>query len=201
MNNGRLGVMEAREFLEIIHISERLKDTLRHCKTTKGRAESVAEHSWRTALMALLLKGKFPELDMDKVVRMCLIHDLGECFTGDIPVFEKTDNDRELEGYLLGQWVKSLPDEVSTEFTELFKEMNAQETREAKLYKALDKLEALIQHNESPLSTWSENEFELNKTYAFDIVKFSDWLMTLRKEILNETLNKIETETKYKPVL
>ncbi len=73
--------------------------------------------------------------------------------------------------------------------------MNAQETKEAKLCKALDKLEVLIQHNESPLSTWSENEFELNKTYAFDSVSFSDWLMPLREEILNDTLSKIETET------
>ncbi|HHW01172.1 MAG TPA: HD domain-containing protein [Clostridiaceae bacterium] len=190
--------MEAREFLEILHTAERLKDTLRHCTTTKGRSESVAEHSWRTALMALLLKSEFPEIDMNKVVSMCIIHDLGECFTGDIPAFDKTDNDREVENCLLNQWVNSLPVEVSSELMELFKEIDAQETREAQLFKALDKLEALIQHNESPISTWSENEYELNKTYAFDNVKISDWLMALRKEILNETLNKIEAEEKSK---
>ena len=72
--------------------------------------------------------------------------------------------------------------------------MNAQETAEAKVYKALDKLEALIQHNESPLSTWSENEYELNKTYAFDTVSFSDWLTELRKAILEDTVAKIEKE-------
>jgi len=55
-------------------------------------------------------------------------------------------------------------------------------------------LEALIQHNESPICTWSENEYDLNKTYAFENVKFSDWLIALRKEILNETLSKIEKE-------
>ncbi|CRZ34007.1 putative hydrolase of HD superfamily [Herbinix hemicellulosilytica] len=186
--------MKAREFLEILHIAERLKDTLRHCTTSKGRVESVAEHSWRTALMAFLLRNEFPELDMDKVVGMCLIHDLGECFTGDIPVFEKTENDREEEEASLNEWIKSLPDDISTQLSELFIEMNAQVTKEAKLYKALDKLEALIQHNEAPISSWSENEYELNKTYAFDIVKFSDWLMTLRKEILNDTMKKIETD-------
>ena len=58
----------------------------------------------------------------------------------------------------------------------------------------MDKLEAVIQHNESPLSTWSDNEYELNKTYAFDTVVFSDWLMNLRKEILADTLVKMETE-------
>jgi putative hydrolase of HD superfamily len=72
--------------------------------------------------------------------------------------------------------------------------MDAQETAEAKLYKALDKLEALIQHNESPLSTWSENEYKLNKTYAFDTVSFSEWLTELRKVILEDTVAKLEQE-------
>ena len=186
--------MNAREYLEILHVAERLKDTPRHCTTTKGRTESVAEHSWRMSLMASLLRHEFPDLDMDKVVNMCLIHDLGECFTGDIPTFVKTDADRVAEDALLDQWVKSLPDELSADIAALYDEMNAQETAEAKVYKALDKLEALIQHNESPLSTWSENEYELNKTYAFDTVSFSDWLTELRKAILEDTVAKIEKE-------
>ena len=187
--------MNAREYLEILHLAERLKDTPRHCTTTNGRPESVAEHSWRVSLMASLLRHEFPDLDMDKVVNMCLIHDLGECFTGDIPAFVKTDADRKTEDALLEQWVKSLPEELSADISALYKEMEAQETAEAKLYKALDKLEALIQHNESPLSTWSENEYELNKTYAFETVSFSKWLTDLREEILKDTIGKIEKES------
>ncbi len=183
--------MNAREYLDILHVAERLKDTPRHCTTTNRRTESVAEHSWRISLMALLLRHEFPDLDIDKVVSMCIIHDLGECFTGDIPTFIKTDNDREVEDSLLNNWVQSLPEELSRDISELYKEMDAQETKEARLYKALDKLEALIQHNESPLDTWSDNEYELNKTYAFDAVAFSDWLTELRKEILEDTLRKI----------
>ncbi|WP_026526430.1 HD domain-containing protein [Butyrivibrio sp. VCD2006] len=186
--------MKAREYLDILHVAERLKDTPRHCTTTNRRTESVAEHSWRISLMAFLLKHEFSDLDIDKVVSMCLIHDLGECFTGDIPTFIKTDNDREVEDSLLNKWVKSLPEELSKDIAELYEEMDAQETKEAKLYKALDKLEALIQHNESPLDTWADNEYELNKTYAFDTVAFSDWLTELRKEILDDTLKKIEAE-------
>ncbi|MCR4930389.1 MAG: HD domain-containing protein [Lachnospiraceae bacterium] len=191
--------MNAREYLEILHVAERLKDTPRHCTTTKGRTESVAEHSWRISLMAFLLRHEFPEADMDRVVSMGLIHDLGECFTGDIPTFIKTDSDRKTEDILLEQWVASLPDEVSNEFEKLYSEMEAFETVESKIYKALDKLEALIQHNESPLSTWSENEYELNKTYAFNTVEFSEWLMELRKEILKDTLYKID-ETKWETI-
>ena len=184
--------MQPREYLNILHVAERLKDTTRHCTSSQGRPESVAEHSWRLALMALLLRREFPELDMDRVVDMCLIHDLGECFTGDIPAFLKTEADRETEDDLLARWVDTLPAGVSDELAALYAEMDAQETEEAKLYKALDKLEAVIQHNESPLSTWSENEYELNRTYADDAVAFSPWLRALRAEILSDTIGKIE---------
>ena len=185
--------MEPREFLDILHVAERLKDTPRHCTTSKGRRESVAEHSWRISLMAMLLRSEFPEVDTDKVTRMCLVHDLGECFTGDIPTFLKTSADEATEDALLDRWVQSLPAPVSEELSALYAEMNALETPEAKLYKSLDKLEAVIQHNESPIETWEPNEYELNKTYAFDFVAYSDWLTRLRKEIYQDTIRKIES--------
>ncbi len=184
--------MTPREYLEILHVSEKLKDTPRHCTTTNKRTESVAEHSWRVSLMAFLLRHEFPDADMDKVISMCLIHDLGECFTGDIPTFVKTDDDRRTEDILLDNWVSALPPEISADMASLYAEMNEQKTPESRIFKALDKLEALVQHNESPLDTWSENEYELNKTYAFDTVAFSEWLTDLRKEILSDTLDKIQ---------
>lgn len=186
--------MNQREFLDILHVAEKLKDEIRHCTTSNRRPESVAEHSWRISLMAFLLKNEFPDADMDKVVSMCLIHDLGECFTGDIPVFKKTDKDRDIEDSMLFEWVKSLPCDVSETMLSLYSEMNEQKTLEAKIYKSLDKLEALIQHNESPLDTWEGHEYELQKTYALETVKFSEWLTELRKEVLDDTLLKIEKE-------
>ena len=186
--------MEPRQLLDILHVAEKLKDTTRHCTTSKRRPESVAEHSWRLALTAMLLRSEFPQTDIDKVVGMCLIHDLGECFTGDIPAFLKTDGDRDAEETLLRRWVASLPDELSAELAALYEEMDAQRTPEAKLYKALDKLEAVIQHNESPLDTWTENEYELNKHYGADAAAFSEWLTALRGEILRDTLEKLENE-------
>lgn len=186
--------MEVQTFLDVMHLAERLKDAVRHSYSSGGRRESVAEHSWRITLMAFFLRDEFPEADMNKVMEMCLIHDLGECFTGDIPTFIKTDTDRTVEDSLLSQWVNTLPPELSEDFSTLYEEMEAQVTPEAKIFKALDKLEALIQHNESPIDTWAENEYELNKTYAFDTVAFSAWLTDLRKEILRDTLDKIDRE-------
>jgi len=183
--------MTPREYLEILHTAEKLKDTPRHCTTSNRRTESVAEHSWRISLMAFLIKHEFPEADMDRVTEMCLIHDLGECFTGDIPTFEKNDTQRKTEDVLLENWVRTLPPDISADMLSLYAEMNEQKTVESRIFKALDKLEALIQHNESPLDTWSANEYELNKTYAFDTAAFSEWLTDLRKEILTDTLKKI----------
>ena len=128
---------------------------------------------------------------MDKVIKMCIIHDLGEAFTGDIPAFHKTDKDDQKEEELLYDWVKALPSKYANEMMELYDEMAKRETIESKIYKAIDGLEALIQHNISDLSTWIPLEYELNKTYANDKVGFSEYLSSLREEILRDTLKKI----------
>lgn len=183
--------MKPTDFLEMLHIAERLKDTPRHCYTSGGRRESVAEHSWRLALMAFWLQEEFPELDINKVVKMCLIHDLGECFTGDIPVFQKTAADTAREDALLAAWVDSLPETVGREMRELYQEMDARQTAEAKLYKALDGLEALIQHNESDLSTWEPHEYDLQLCYAEDRMHFSHYMEQLRQQVKQDSLDKI----------
>ncbi|MBQ0037216.1 MAG: HD domain-containing protein [Clostridiales bacterium] len=184
--------MEPAKLLDVLHLAEQLKDTTRHAYTTNGRHESVAEHSWRITLFAYFLRDEFPELDMDKVLRMCLIHDLGECFTGDIPSFEKTAADTAREDNALLDWVASLPAPYSADMAALYAEMDALQTPEAKLYKALDKLEAVIQHNESPLDTWIPLEYELNLTYGNENVAHSPYLTELRRAILNETEKKLQ---------
>ena len=183
--------MTPRTLLDILHVAERLKDTTRHCYTSGGRHESVAEHSWRIALFAWFLRDEFPELDMNKVIQMCLIHDLGECFTGDIPTFLKSDADIQTEDDLLMHWVGSLPEPYRTDMNMLYAEMNALESPESKLYKALDKLEAVIQHNESPLETWEPLEYDLNLRYAYDVVAFSPYLKSLRDAVRDDTEDKI----------
>lgn len=184
--------MDARELLTALCVAERLKDTIRHCYTSKGRHESVAEHSWMMTLIAFFIKDEFPQADINKVIQMCIIHDLGECFTGDVPSFLKTEQDESTEKELLESWVNSLPEPTRAQMLELYTEMEERQTLEAKIYKAIDSLEALIQHNFSDISTWSENEFELNTTYANDKVQFSQYLSALREEIRKDTVAKTE---------
>ena len=187
--------MEPKQLLNILAVAEKLKCTTRHCYTSSGRHESVAEHSWRIALMAMLLNDEFPGVDMNRVIRMCLIHDLGEAFTGDIPTFLKTEADTLEEDRLFDRWVDTLPDANRREFRGLLQEMEALETQEAKLYKALDKMEAVIQHNESDLSTWLPLEYDLQLTNGAENVKFSPYMQALKAEIDAWTSRKIQQES------
>ena len=186
--------MTPQDLLGILAVAERLKCNTRHCDTSNGRRESVAEHSWRTALMAMLLSGlkEYSRYDMNRVIRMCLIHDLGEAFTGDIPTFEKTTEDEKRELSALDGWIDSLPSAQKKEFQALFFEMNERRTPEAKLYKAIDKIEAVIQHNESDISSWLPLEYDLQLTYGQEEAQVSPWFSALRALVETCTREKID---------
>ena len=184
--------METAKLLEALSVAEKLKDATRHCYTSGGRRESVAEHSWRITLMAYFVSDEFPEADIEKLMKMCLIHDLGEAFTGDIPTFEKTETDEETEAQRLNEWVSHLPQPFAREMQELYQEMEERQTLEAKIYKALDNLEALIQHNESDIKTWIPLEYDLQMTYGNDKVQFSQYLTELRNEVRNDSRKKLQ---------
>lgn len=185
--------MSPNDLLEILSKAGRLKTTTRHCYTEENRKESVADHSWRMALMAMLLsrEPEFAQTDMNKVIRMCLIHDLGEAFTGDIPSFEKTTSDESREDAYFLDWVDSFPDAQKDEWICLLREMADLQTKEAKTYKALDKLEAVISHNESDLSTWLPLEYDLQLVYGKEQVQFSEYLKALSRHIDAWTRQKI----------
>ena len=183
--------MDARTLIDTLAVAGRLKDTTRHCYTPGGRHESVAEHSWRITLMAYWISDEFPEANLEKLLKMCLIHDLGEAFTGDIPSFEKTEVNEEREAELLFKWMKSLPEPFATEMMELYREMEERKTLEARIYKALDNMEALISHNESDIQTWLPLEYDLQMTYGNDKVAFSEYLTELRDMIREDSREKI----------
>ena len=186
--------MNTKDFIEFLGKIEKLKCNTRHSWTSSGRQESVAEHCWRLAVMALLCKDEYPELDTDKVIKMCLIHDFGEAVTGDIPAFDKTQADENAEKLAVKSLLSELPDETRAELSALFEEMAERRTPEAKLYKALDNLEALVSHNEAPISTWLPREYEDNLTYGTENCSWSEWTTALREELKADSLEKIQKE-------
>ena len=184
--------MKPSIFLDILAVAEKLKCNTRHSWTSNGKHESVADHSWRLALMAMLVRDEYPELDMDKVIKMCLIHDLGEAFTGDIPCFEKKKEDESKEEKILNDWINTFPEPYKSEFICFIQEMDERKTKEAMLYKALDNLEAVIQHDEADITSWLPLEYDLQFTYGADKVGFSTYTQELKKEIDRRTREKID---------
>ena len=183
--------MQPRQYIDFLNTIEKLKCNTRHSWTSSGRPESVAEHSWRLAVMALLCKDEYPNLDMDKVIKMCLIHDFGEAITGDIPAFLKTKTHEQDEEAAVETLLSSLPAETKAEFSSLFAEMKALQTDEAKLYKSLDNVEALISHNEADIATWLPREYEENLTYGQKNTQWSPWTRQLREEVKQDSIDKI----------
>lgn len=188
--------MNTRQYIEFLNIIEKLKCNTRHSWTSNGRRESVAEHSWRLAVMAMLCADEYPKLDINRVIKMCLIHDFGEAITGDIPAFIKNDENESDEEKAIGDLISLLPGDINKELSNLFAEMKSMVSDEAKLYKALDNIEALISHNEADISTWLPSEYELNLTYGQKNSEWSDWTMELREEVRKNTVQKINIKEK-----
>lgn len=132
---------------------------------------------------------------MDKVLLMCLFHDIGEAVTGDIPSFLKTAQHETKETEAIAGILKMLDTTQSDQLSCLFIEMQEQKTKEARLFKALDKLEVVLQHNEAPLETWLPLEYELNQTYGEENVREFPTLESFRKELKNMTIRLISGET------
>ena len=122
---------------------------------------------------------------------MCLIHDFGEAITGDIPAFVKTEENEKSEEKAIVTLLELLPDLEKEELALLFEEMNALETKEAKLYKALDNIEALISHNEADISTWLPLEYTENLVYGQKNSEWSEWTKGLREKVKQDSIKKI----------
>lgn len=186
--------MEIDQLKDFMTILEKLKCNTRHSWTSDGRHESVAEHSFMLAVMAWLVKDEFPEVDSNKLMLMCLVHDFGEAVTGDIPAFLKSVSDEESEVHEVEKLLTALPEKKHKELTELFREMQELKTPEAKLYKGLDKMEAVFQHNLAPISTWLPLEYDLQLSYGEKEVEHSDYLKAFKARLNQDSIKKIKDE-------
>jgi len=160
--------------LDFLRAAERLKATHRSAYTSEGQQESVAEHTWRLCLMAMVLAPEFPDVDLAKLVKICLVHDLGEAVGGDVPAPEQAR--RRAAGLATGKGkderhdlltlLEPLPPRLGSEIAELWDEYEAGETAEARLAKALDKLETIMQHTQGKNPESFDHRFNL--TYGRD---------------------------------
>lgn len=128
--------------------AEKLKDTLRSGITSQGRAESTAEHSWRLCLMAMLFDRELGKIDRLKLLRLCIVHDLGEAISGDVPATLQVAGDGRAvqERADLVTLCAPLPDDLREEIVALWDEYSAAASPEAILAKGFDKLETMLQH-------------------------------------------------------
>lgn len=181
------------DVLACIHEAEALKKLLRHSWLSDGRQESVAEHTWRMAYMAVLLAPHLEQpVDLGKVLRMIIVHDVAEIRAGDYHAFKDVPADkRAQEARALAGIVSGLGAETAGEIQSLWNEFEDGQTPEARFAQALDKLEVLIQHNEADITTWDAREYDFNLTYAYNKVAYSPMLKQLRDLILSETKTKI----------
>ena len=152
---------DVRTLLEFLALAERLKTELRHSWLSDGRQESVAEHCWQMALMAMLVHPELEQpVDLGRTLRMILTHDLVEALTGDVPFFDRSERKAQKparEQAAIAEIRARLGEPVGGEIHDLWQEFEAKQTPEAKFATALDHLEVQIQHNLAGMESWTRS--------------------------------------------
>jgi putative hydrolase of HD superfamily len=179
--------------LAFLRSAEQLKATYRSAYTTVGRQESAAEHTWRLCLMAMVLAPEFPEVDFGRLVRICIVHDLGEAVSGDIPAPEQARRLTEDpaadkaagERRDLVTLLAPLPEPQRSELLALWDEYEAARSPEAKLAKALDKLETILQHiqGDNP----ADFDYRFNLGYGREHTGYHPLIAEIRRRLDEET--------------
>jgi putative hydrolase of HD superfamily len=179
--------------LVFLRAAESLKTHRRSAWTSAGEPESVAEHSWRLSLMALVLAPHFPEVDAARLIKLCIIHDLGEAIGGDVPAPEQQ---RRIDaGEVTGKGaaerqdlvtlITPLPDAQRAELLALWDEYESAQSAEARLAKALDKLETILQHTQG--ANPAGFDYRFNLTYGQQHTQAPPLVAALRAMLDAET--------------
>lgn len=180
--------------LEFIQAASALKDTLRTGRTAGGRQESTAEHSWRLCLLAMLLADDLERIDLLRLLQLCVVHDLAEAVTGDVPApcQEATDNRKAREREALRQLCTPLPDDLRRRVESLCAEYDAGCTPESLLAKGFDKIETMLQHllGANPAGF----DYEFNLAYGRAVTDRHPLLRQVRSTLDARMRRRIEAE-------
>ncbi len=180
--------------LDFLQAAEALKDTLRSARTSGGRRESTAEHSWRLCLLAVLLETAFDDLDLAKLLKLCLIHDLGEAISGDIPAIHQTGGDDRAarERADLITLCDPLPEDLRAEILAHWDEYAAARSPEAVIAKGLDKIETMLQHLAG--QNGPDFDYAFNLSYGLAQTEAHPLLQQIRAVVDAETARRVERD-------
>lgn len=176
-----------QKYLAFIKETEQLKSVLRTAFTSSGRRESTAEHTWRLTLFAALQGDEFPEINLNRLLLMSLIHDIGELYEGDISATLCPDENEkyQTEHSAASKVFSLLPSAKASELMELWQEYNDNSSPEAHLIKALDKAETIIQHNQG--KNPADFDYAFNLQYGNEYFQNDSLLIELRSILDQET--------------
>jgi len=156
--------------IEFIKEIDKLKYIQRRTKLINSdRNENDAEHSWHLAMMAIILaQHSNVEIDLLKVVKMVLIHDIVEIDAGDTFIYDTAKNHTNTDEELLAarRIFGILPQEQSEELIAIWEEFEAGESAEAKFARTMDRLEPLLQNVSNNGGTWKEFNVDYQKVYG-----------------------------------
>jgi len=190
--------MKPKQILDFIHYAEGLKKVLRHEWLSNGEQVDVAEHCWRASLLLLLL---YPYLehkvDLLKCLKMIVIHDINEVTVGDTPAFLRPYKEEQckLERKNMEDLKQKYNSPLMDEFFNLWDEYEQLKTKEAKFVRAVDKLEAWIQHNESDIKTWNDIEYPRSQYIHNEYCKHDKFLTLFKNLVSAESKQKILDES------
>jgi putative hydrolase of HD superfamily len=189
-----------QQYIQFLNIAEKLKCEMRHSWLSSGRQESVAEHSWRMGLMAMTF---FPYLsqkvDLEKCLKMTILHDLAEAEVGDIPVFETQTLEAKHNKFIAEKAAMEkicalIEGPLGQELFTLWEEYESKDSYEAKFINALDKIEVSLQLVEAPLSTWAESEKEMlfQEKWVRAHCRFEPCLIEFVEEVITQGIQKLK---------
>lgn len=192
MNQESLSMQNLIYFIKEL---ESLKINTRTAYTSTGKQESIAEHSWRLSILAFLIAEYIPNINSSKLILMCIFHDLGEIYHGDISAKIQVDKmqKQELEKDSIIKATKSLPKSIANKIIDLCDEYNEGKTMESKIAKSIDKIETIIQHNQG--KNPKDFDYEFNLDYGKEYIISNDVVKSIRAIVDNETMTNINNNS------
>ena len=185
---------DIEKILNFIVEIEKLKDVRRKTRPVGlNRYENSAEHSWHVCISALMLKDYAnDEVNIDRVIKMLLIHDLGEIDAGDTIIYSgETQEIKNKEAECLERILKILPNNESKKYMDLWNEFESGETSDSKFARSIDRVPPILHNLHGGGHSWNDNNIPKEKVFSVNsrIKEGSEILWQVIKLKLDEAVS------------